>query len=215
MTKFALTAAIAVGLAGAASGAISVYDGQDPHFSPIDTANFNNGPLGGGGTYFPNIDDGGMNFRGVHSDPNNGGVFWGYAFPGGDGTASCYFNGGANDVMGIRRVDGHDFDTVELQVGAGWGGPTVYLWIQAFNNGAPVASFDMDKNYGEYIGITGGGFDEIRIGGYNDAGTRDGHSETNYNALAVDNVSYGGPVPTPGACALLGLAGLAAGRRRR
>ncbi len=117
--------------------------------------------------------------------------------------------------MGIMRTDGHAFDTAELQVGAGFGGPTVYLWIQALSNGVQVASFDIDKNYGDYIGITGGGFDEIRIGGYNDADSRNAHSETNYQALAVDNVSYGGPVPTPSAAALLGLGGLMAGRRRR
>lgn len=41
------------------------------------------------------------------------------------------------------------------------------------------------------FGITGGGFDEVRIGGYNDAGSRDLHDELTYQALAVDNVSYG------------------------
>jgi MYXO-CTERM domain-containing protein len=215
MSRLVLTAAAVLGLAGTAGAGISVYDGQDPHFSAIGTADFNSGELGGGGTWFPNIDDGGMNFRGVHSDPNNQGVFWGYAFPGGDGTASCYFNGGANDVMGIQRTDGHGFDTMELQVGAGFGGPTVYLWIQALSGGVQVASFDLDKNYGDYIGITGGGFDEVRIGGYNDADTRNAHSEQGYQALAVDNVSYGGPVPAPGAAAILGLGALAAGRRRR
>ncbi len=191
MTKLIQALLCVAGCAAAAEGQVSIYAGKDIRFESQGTAIFDNGPLAGGATYFPNIDEGGMNFRGVYSDPNNAGVFWGYAFPGGDGTPSCYFNGGANDVMGIMATDKSNLDTVELQVGAGFGGPAVYLWVQALQDGVQVASLDWDANYGDYIGITGRGYNEIRIGGYNDADTRNAHSETGYQALAVDNVSYG------------------------
>jgi hypothetical protein len=190
MSKATLVLVCMVGCSGAAQGAITLYAGQDVRFVADATADFNSGPLGGGGTYVNNLDEAGMNFRGVNNKdvPDE---FWGYPFPGGDGTPSLYFNGGDTDVLGITRLDGADFDTIEMQVGAGWGGPTVYLWVQAFEDGVQVASFDHDAQYGDYIGVTGGGFDELRIGGYNTAEDRNLHQETTYQALAVDNVSTG------------------------
>lgn len=196
---------------GSAQGAITAYLGQDGSFSPTDTAIFDDTFLGGGGTGFGPFDTHGLNFRSVNTNAN----FWGYAFPGGNGTASCYFNGGASDVLGVKKTDNSDFAQVETMVGAGFGGPNVYLWVQAYNNGVQVGSFDLDTTYGQYIGVKGGGFDEVRIGGYNDAGSRNAHNEGTFQALAVDNFSWGGNVPAPSAAALLGLGGLAAGRRRR
>lgn len=197
--------------AGSAHAAITAYLGQDGGFIADDTAIFDDTPLANGGTSDGPIDTHGMRFRSVNTNAN----FWGYAFPGGNGTASMYFNGGASDVLGTTMLDNSDFTQVETMVGAGFGGPNVFLWVQAMNNGVQVASFDLDTQYGQYIGVTGGGFDEVRIGGYNDAATRDAHSETGFQALAVDNFSYGGRIPAPSAAALLGLGGLLAARRRR
>lgn len=211
MRNSMLAVGAVIGLAGATEGAITAYLGQDGGFTPTDTAIFDDTALANGGTQNSPVDTHGMRFRSVNTVAN----FWGYAFPGGDGTASLYFNGGAADVLGVTMLDTSDFNQVETMVGAGFGGPNVYLWVQAYNNGVQVGSFDLDTTYGSYIGVKGGGFDEVRIGGYNDAASRDAHNELNFQALAVDNFSYGGVIPAPGAAGLLGLAGLSAARRRR
>ena len=199
--------------AGAAQAAV-MYTGQDGAFVATDTAIFDDTVLGGGGTTatMPGIDTHGMNFRSIYVNEPDG--FWGYSFPGGDGTASCYFNGGQNDMMAFSRLDSGDFDTVEMQMGGGFAGPAGFFWVTAYNNGAQVASFDLDANYGVWVGVTGGGFDEVRVGGYQDAATRDAHDDHGYNAVAIDNVSYG-IIPAPATAGLLALGGLVAARRRR
>ncbi len=130
------------------------------------------------------------------------------------GTESLYFNGGRNDIMKFTRLDAGDFDTVEFQVGTGYAGPNMFAWITVWNNGGQVASFDVDTTFGTYLGITGGGFDEVRFQAHVAAGTRDLDIEITFGAGAVDNFSYG-VIPAPGAIALLGLAGLVSKRRRR
>jgi hypothetical protein len=214
MFKFASAAAV-LACVGSASASISVYTGHDGGFSPDDTAIFDDTVIGGGGTTDtqPGIDTHGINITSVLSNGVNG--FWGYAFNGGNGTPSCYFNGGKQDIMSITRLGGGDFSTVEMQVGNGFGADPQFIWARAFNNGSPVGDFDIDLAAGGILGMTGGGFDEFRIAVYSDAGTRDQHNEANYGAGAVDNFAWKGAVPAPGAAALLGLAGLAAGRRRR
>jgi hypothetical protein len=192
-----LLVGLVLGCGGNAASDITLYSGQDPEFSAIDTATFNEGPLADNGQYYPSIDEAGMNIRGVHSNPEGQFVFWGYIPPHGDGTPTCYFNGGALDVMGITLLDGSDFETVEFQAATGYKPPTAYLWIQAYLDGSPVASFDFDAQQSQYVGITGGGFDELRIGGYYDTGHRDLHDERVYEALALDNISYG-PAGLPG-----------------
>ncbi len=195
--------------------AVNLYIGHDNNFVSTDTAIFDDTVLANGGTTasIPGIETHGINVKSIYVNESDG--FWGYAFPGGNGTPSCYFNGGQNDIMSITRLGGGDFDTIETQIGAGWGGPNGYFWVRAFNNGSPVADFDVDATYGTIIGLRGGGFDEVRIAGYNDAGTRNQHNEQNYSAGAIDNFAWGGAVPAPGAAGLLGLAALTAGRRRR
>ena len=212
MKKTIVVSALLV-MAGSTQAAV-FYTGQDGAFIPTDTAIFDDTVLGGGGTTgtMPGIDTHGMNFRSIYVDNPSG--FWGYAFPGGDGTASCYFNGGANDIMAFSRLDNGDFDTVEFQVGAGWSGPDGFYWFTVFNNGVQVDSFDLDAPYGTWVGITGGGFDEVRVGAYVDAASRDAHDDQGYNAVAIDNVGYG-IIPAPTSAGLLALGGLFAARRRR
>lgn len=210
MFKFA-SAAVVLACVGSASASISVYTGHNGGFVPVDTAIFDDTFLGGGNTGFGPFDTHGLNFRSVNTNAN----FWGYAFPGGDGSASCYFNGGAQDVLGVKKSNNSDFNTVEMQVGNGQGADPQYVWIQALKNGVQVGSFDVDLSpQGAILGMTGGGFDEFRIQTYNNPGDRNLHVETTFGAGAVDNVGWNA-VPTPGAAALLGLGGLMAGRRRR
>jgi len=210
--KLAYAAGILCAVGSATAG--TLYVGHDANFVPNDTAIFDDTVLAGGQTTatIPGIDTHGINAKSIYVNEADG--FWGYAFPGGNGTPSCYFNGGQNDVMSVTRLGGGDFDTIETMLGAGWGSPGFY-WIQTYNNGVQVDSFDLDAAYGTVIGIRGADFDEVRFAAYNDGPTRDAHSETGYNAVAIDDFAWGGLVPTPGAAGLLGLAAMSAARRKR
>ena len=199
MRKSVLAFVVAAGVVAAAgvASAQSFYIGKQ--LNDCDGfADFNSGDLAGGGVVpgpTPVVEEGGMRFTVVNNNTFNG--FWGYAYCNGDGSPSCYFNGGANDVMQITRIDGGDFNTVEFQAGDGWCKPNLHFWVRAFNNGGMVAEFDIDASWGDYIGITGGGYDELRVAGYYDAATRDLHDEFAYNAAAVDNVCFSGSAPGP------------------
>jgi MYXO-CTERM domain-containing protein len=208
------SAAMLLALTGSAQSAITVYTGHDGSFVPVDTAIFDDTVLGGGGTTDtqPGIDTHGINVTSIHV--NEGGGFWGYD-GGGDGTVDCYFNGGQNDIMSVTKLDGTDFNTIEMQVGNGFGANPQYIWVRAFNNGGLVDEFNVDLAIGGILGMTGGGYDEFRIAVYNDPTIRDQRVETNYSAGSIDNFGWNDPIPAPGAAALLGLAGIAAGRRRR
>lgn len=129
--------------------------------------------------------------------------------------SGCYYqNGGYSGQTYISQVGGADFNAVEFQVSDGWYKNDIFAWVQVYNNGSQVASYDYNVNAGTVIGVGGGGFDEIRVQAYYDAASRDAHSPSSYGALAIDNLKYAA-VPAPGALALLGAGGLIAGRRRR
>ena len=90
----------------------------------------------------------------------------------------------------------------------------MYLWIQLYSDGGLVSEIDLDATTGEYVGITGGGFDQVLIGSYASSELRDEHNASNRNAIALDNIRVGTVIPAPGTLAIsaLGLIGL---RRRR
>ncbi len=74
--------------------------------------------------------------------------------------------------------------------------------MQAFNNGSLVYQADRDLSVpGEYLGLMGGGFDEVRIGSYVNAATRDLHDAAQRNAIAIDNLRAGS-IPAPGTLAV-------------
>lgn len=136
--------------------------------------------------------------------------------PGFDGSEMFYANTGSFELVSISLVNGDDFGDMEMQVSSGWspiGIGTMYLWIQLYSDGGLVDEIDLDATTGEYVGITGGGFDQILIGSYASGALRDEHDAGNRNAVALDNIRVG-VVPAPGTLAVsaLGLIGL---RRRR
>ena len=124
-----------------------------------------------------------------------------------------YPNGGANDLDTITRTDGEDFQALEMHVSHGFGGSTIFVWIQAFLDGGLVDEFDVNIQGGTLVGLKGT-FDQVLMGSDGDAATRDQHNPLNLNAIALDNVTFG-QIPAPGAIALLGLAGVVGRRRRR
>ena len=141
-------------------------------------------------------------------------AFGGFTPPGFDGSGFWYPNGGVTELGDITKTDGTDFDSIDFQVSHGFGGNQIWVWMQVYNDGGLIAEFDFDVIGGTYIGVTGGGFDQILVGSYADGATRDEHDPANLNAIAIDNMNAG-IIPAPGALAVLGLAGLTARRRRR
>lgn len=128
-------------------------------------------------------------------------------------TPPYYPNAGVLDLITITRTDGQDFQALEMYVSHGFGGSSIWVWIQAYLDGGLVDQFDADVQGGTLIGVSGT-FDELRISSYADAATRDLHDPLQLNAIALDFVTHG-LIPGPGAFALLGLAGVIGPRRRR
>lgn len=137
--------------------------------------------------------------------------------PGFDGSGMYYPNTGALEMVEITMVDGADFADLEMQVSGGWTGGvtgTNYIWVQVLSAGSLVGEFDVDVLSGRYLGITGGGFDQIMIGAYATASSRDAHNPNARNAIAIDNLRAGS-VPTPGVATTLLAAGMLGSRCRR
>jgi hypothetical protein len=137
-----------------------------------------------------------------------------YGGPNGDGFA-FYSNGGGFNATYIVRDNGNDFAALEFTGGDGWGQTTNFGYAEAWLNGAFQGGADLDGTNAVTVYGVSGQFDEVRVAFfYNDA-SRDNHNFTGeYSAGLIDNVNYG-LIPAPGAAALLGIAGIAAGRRRR
>lgn len=143
--------------------------------------------------------------------------YYSWDAPGLDGSEMYYASTGSLEQISISLVEGNDFTDMEMQVGSGWSPisiGTMYLWIQLFDNGQLVSEIDLDATTGQFIGLVGGGFDEILIGAYASAGLRDGHNPSERNAIAIDNISVGTVVPAPSVLAVAGM-GLMGLRRRR
>jgi len=135
------------------------------------------------------------------------------------GSGWYYANGGAREPYVIQRVDGSDFACLEMDTNTGFVPGTRYWWLQIYDDGVLLDNAHFDIAPLTHIGIIGQ-FDEVRIGAFADAATRDAHDWSQLNAASLDNVAYGlaaQVVPLPGAL-LLGLVGLTAAsvlRRRR
>ncbi len=112
-------------------------------------------------------------------------TFCGFANP------NCYYpNGGVNERIVITKQSGADFSILETHVSHGFGGCTIYVWATAYLDGNPVADFDIDVPGGTLLGCSGN-FDELRIGSYQDAATRDQHNPALLNAIALDDMEHG------------------------
>jgi len=145
-------------------------------------------------------------------------TYFSWDAPGLDGSEMFYANTGSLELVDISLSSGVDFNDLDMQVSSGWtqnGIGTVYLWIQLYDDGGLVGEFDLDSQSGQYVGIAGGGFDQVLIGSYATGEIRDGHTPNARNAIAIDNISAGTFVPAPGAFALFVVGGIAGMRRRR
>lgn len=202
-----MTCAATLALTGAAGASVTQYYGAQIG-NVLGTAEFNG--LSSEGSYGANAwIEGGMEFTIPTDDVSN------YSGCGGDG-AAFYSNGGGFSETRIVRNGGGNFGALEFQFGDGWGQCTNYGYAEAYLGGNFQGGFDIDGTANTTIVGFSGTFDELRVAFYNNPNDRNTHSFNNtYSAGLIDSVNWGGAVPAPGAAGLLGLAGLAAGRRRR
>lgn len=171
--------------------------------------------------------DGFATFTGLQYDPNGapyteGGMqFWifgegssGYGGCGSDGYG-YYSDGGGYHATQIIRSGGGNFGALEFVAADGWGQCYNYGYAEAYLGGVLQGGFDIEGNGNSTVYGFSGNFDELQVAFYNNPNDRNTHSFATYNAGTIDHVTFQGGVPTPGAAAVLGLAGLTAGRRRR
>ncbi len=169
---------------------------------------------------------GGLTFKGLTFQ--NALIIWpegntSVGFP----TRSLYQNGGINSMLQISLSNGDDLQQLQFDVGNGAGRNPEFIWLRAYNNGAP-SGFDFDFTIPESSTLAiwtddTTQLDEIRIGAYLTASDRDAHDETGYSVVSIDNVIAGTrgvpttDIPEPFTITLFGvsLAGLLSASHRR
>lgn len=140
---------------------------------------------------------------------------WGY-YGTFEGDRSWYPYNGDNGYTVITMADNSAFSSVSMLIGSGYTGSLdVGVYYELAFAGNVVFSGTYQKTYEpNWLGFSGGGFDEIRLRDNNGAaiaGLTGG-----YNALAIDSIGVGA-VPEPGTYALMlgGLVALGAFARRK
>lgn len=138
-------------------------------------------------------------------------------FSGFEGSGSWYPNGGDYGYTKITRANGSDFVNIGLLRDSGFGSSQTTYVYQLLKGGASILSGTLfgTTNFAEYLGFSGGGFDEVRLGNY--LGNDPNQTLSGYNALAIDSIELSGsnvqPIPTP--ALLPGLIGLGLGMFRK
>ena len=140
-----------------------------------------------------------------------------------DGSRSWYPSGGDHGYTKITREDSSDFRNVGFVRGSGQPGFDVpgigTLLYELYENGGFVLGGSVSHTQlGQYLGFSGGGFDEIRVRD-GEVGVVQSFYDNTRNALALDAIELSS-VPEPSSLALIGLAvagliGRRLNRRRR
>ena len=199
-SAFAL-AALSFGAAQAATVQTTDYIASPTHFNGFE------GIVGGSnGDFGPTYTEDGITVTQVNGRTNN---IWTTATPyvGGQGNYSWYPNGGDLGYTDITMQGGGQFGDISFIAGSGWGGGAHSLYYELALGGNVVQSGSLSQVSGDWLGFSGGGFDEVRVRDSN--GFTSSLNDGQLNALAIDSIKTVGAVPEPETYALL-LAGLGA-----
>ena len=200
-------ALIAVGVAGTAQAA-TLH--ETDFINNADRTNFNGfeglpDTISYGSVYTED----GIKVEQLNGEPND--IWTTYQYWGAEGLRSWYPNGGDYGFTKITRQDSSNFVNIGLLIGSGYGSnsPITYVY-DVLNNGVSLLSGTLLKsNSPNYLGFSGGDFNEIRLAAY--YGSDPQKTIGGYQALAIDSIELSGTsksVPEPGT--LLGLFGVAA-----
>jgi hypothetical protein len=134
-----------------------------------------------------------------------------------DGARSWYPSAGDTGYSRITREDGSAFERIGFMRGSG--NPNIsgggLLLYELYDNGGFVLGGSVSHTQlGQYLGFSGGGFDEIRVRD-GEVGNVQSFYDHTLNALALDAIELSN-VPEPSSLLLLviGLIGLGCCRRR-
>jgi hypothetical protein len=206
-------AALALGFVAASGGASAatvhtsdfIADGSRTHFNGFESVPF----VGeADAAYATAYSEGGITVTQVQGDVTTKLLGWGA-----EGSHDWYSNGGDFGYIAITLTGGGNFDATGFLVGDGY--PPDFGATQIAYDlrlaGAQVLFGTLVANEPQYLGFSGGGFDEIRI----IAGQpffANGSSEIAgglFQAAAIDSIETAGgvaPVPEPAGLALFGVA---------
>lgn len=202
-----LTAFLSLALfSGAANAAAAIqWETADILTNPEYATDFSSFPSSSSLAGFQTLD--GFTIEQVNGQSND---IWTTYNPGGAGTGRGWYpNGGDNGFTEIRLANGDDFTDVSLFVGSGNGSHDTLIY-ELLNDTVSVLAGALAGHTTsfQWLSITGGGFDTIRLRDYS-MGTAT-VSDGNHNALAFDRMRAGSTgVPEPMGLALIGI-GLAA-----
>ena len=198
-SAFALVA-LSFGAAQAATVQTTDYIASPTHFNGFEG-------IGSYTNFGPTYTEDGITVTQVNGEPND---IWTSSTPyvGGQDSYTWYPNGGDFGYTDITMQGGGQFGDISFIAGSGWGGGASSLYYELALGGSVVQSGTLSLAFGQWLGFSGGGFDEVRVRDTS-IGITTSLNDGQQNAFAVDSIKTVGAVPEPETYALM-LAGLCA-----